>query len=504
MTPPENEKIKAILIQVKEIHKITADKDALLLDVIRDSGLSVMAPCGGKGLCRKCRVFVEDCGNVLACRHRLSAPGTILLPSLKKAARIQADAVSFTKVPPNPGPLPAVEHPFGVAVDIGTTTVVLYLLDLAEYARSDRIAFLNPQADYGQDVVSRIHYTMEHPEGLKTLQRKILAAVNDGITTLCRMHKLDPSFIVKMTFAGNTTMLHLLLGVDPKPIALAPFTPAFTEEKRLKGADLDLKMNPEGLVLVLPSVSGYVGADISAGLAATPLPAAATFSLYIDIGTNGEMALGRKDQIFCCSTAAGPAFEGAKIQCGIGGIDGAISSFRQGKYKTLGDEKPIGICGSGLIDIMAYLLEKGTISPEGRMEEDFLIEKAEDAGADHDLVITPRDVREIQLAKAAIAAGIRVLVRHAGIRLEEIEHVYLAGGFGSTIDIRSAVRIGLLPATLQSRIRAVGNTAGLGALNALKSVDFEKSVTEVVRACRYIELSGRSDFNEEYIDAMAF
>jgi uncharacterized 2Fe-2S/4Fe-4S cluster protein (DUF4445 family) len=504
MTPAEPDKLKIILIQGKEIHKAAAEKDALLLNVIRDHGLSVLAPCGGKGLCKKCRVFIDGAGNVLACRHKLADSCTVLLPSLKKSARIQADAVPLIKVLPDPGPLIPAEHPLGVAVDIGTTTVVVYLVDLESHSHMDRVAFLNPQQNYGQDVISRIHYAMEHPGGLAVLQGKIIAGVNDGVNTLCRMHKLDPLWIVKTAFVGNTTMLHLLLGVDPASIAVAPFTPSFTEEKHLKGQDLKLLMNPAGEVLILPSVSGYVGADITAGLASTPIPAAGEYSLYIDIGTNGEMALGNRDRIFCCSTAAGPAFEGAKIKCGIGGIDGAISAYQDGRYETIGHERPIGICGSGLIDIAAHLLETGAVSPEGLMAQEFVVAGKADTDTEHDIVLTPRDIREIQLAKAAIAAGIRVLARHAQIGLKAIEHVYLAGGFGSYINVHSAVKIGLLPGELKKKIKPVGNLAGLGALNALKSVDFAEKVRKLASQCQYIELSGRSDFNEEYVEAMAF
>jgi uncharacterized 2Fe-2S/4Fe-4S cluster protein (DUF4445 family) len=258
------------------------------------------------------------------------------------------------------------------------------------------------------------------------------------------------------------------------------------------------------LVITLPSVSGYVGADITAGLTASPLPLADKPSLFIDLGTNGEMAVGSRDFLLACSTAAGPAFEGARIEFGVGGIEGAIAKFRDGIFETVGNARPIGICGSGLIDIVAYLLDQGKISPEGLLEEPFTVALQAENDAGRDILLTPRDVRETQLAKGAVAAGIKVMLKEAGLTFEQLAHVYLAGGFGSFIDINSAVRIGLLPRAMQGRIISIGNSAGAGARLSLISRDFEKQVQEVTDRCRYIELSGRADFNDFFMDEMGF
>ena len=248
----------------------------------------------------------------------------------------------------------------------------------------------------------------------------------------------------------------------------------------------------------------YVGADITAGLAAVPLAESDGFSLFIDIGTNGEMALGNRETILACATAAGPAFEGARIQCGMGGVFGAIAKYADGKYETIGNQGPMGICGSGLVDIVAYLLDQGVITPEGYMEKEHVLVPAKASGTGKDIVITPRDIRETQLAKAAVAAGIKVLIEQSGRVMGDIRHVYLAGGFGNTLNIASAVRIGLIPGGLGEKVVQVGNSAGAGALLAVKSTDFESRVRGIAGMCRYIELSSRRDFNDHFMDEMHF
>ena len=224
----------------------------------------------------------------------------------------------------------------------------------------------------------------------------------------------------------------------------------------------------------------------------------------MDIGTNGEIVLGNRDIIYCCATAAGPAFEGAKITCGVGGVDGGISVYNNGYYKTIGDKTAVGICGSGLIDLIAFLLESNRIDYSGYMTEEYLVEKKEHTAVNHDIVVTQKDIREVQLAKAAIYAGIMTLIRIAGISIDQIENVYLAGGFGNYIRTASAIRIGLLPEAFNDKIIPIGNSAGTGALQALRSLEFEREIDRVLKITKYIELSMRADFNEEYLSAMHF
>lgn len=393
---------------------------------------------------------------------------------------------------------------FGLAIDIGTTTVVVFLQDLPSGKTIGVESFINPQAVYGHDVISRIHHAMEHAGGLVRLRDMVVRGINEAIEEMCRRTGISQNDIFKTTVAGNPTMLHFFLGKNPSSIACAPYKPAFTEAQRKTGKECGLRMNPAGVVLVLPSISGFVGADAVGGMAATPFFETSVFSLYIDIGTNGEIAIGNRKQMFCCSTAAGPAFEGATLHCGVGGVEGAIFSFTEGRYKTIGGCAPIGICGSGIVDVIAFLLEKEIIDHNGYMEAKYRIEKKERTATGVEIILTPGDVREVQLAKAAICAGITILAKSAGISLDAVETVYLAGAFGMFMNVENALAIGMLPHQLKDKIVSVGNAAGYGARLALCSVDFEESLGRIASKAHYIELSGREDFNEEFVKEMGF
>ena len=369
---------------------------------------------------------------------------------------------------------------------------------------SDLLLLKFAQSSYGADVITRIDYCIREEAGVQHLQSILISQINHAISKMCSENRIDKADIYLAAIVGNTIMLHILLGVNPAPISFAPYTPVFTEPKSLKGSDLKLKMHKRGIVKVLPSVSGYVGADILAGVASTDLAIRKSYTLYLDIGTNGEIVLGNKDEVQCCATAAGPAFEGAKIQCGVAAVTGAISMFDNEGYTTIDGKLPVGICGSGLIDIIAYLLDQGLIDQTGLMGEDFIIEKKENTSIEYDIVLTQKDIREVQLAKSAIYAGIHILMKEAGVSYDQIEAVYLAGGFGNYIKIESAIRIGLLPDELQGKVVSIGNGAGTGAIAALKSIAFEKEIEKVAKKTNYIELSTRLDFMETYVEAMAF
>jgi uncharacterized 2Fe-2S/4Fe-4S cluster protein (DUF4445 family) len=263
-------------------------------------------------------------------------------------------------------------------------------------------------------------------------------------------------------------------------------------------------MNRRGVVHVLPGVSGYVGADITAGIACTPLVRSKAMCLYVDIGTNGEMAVGNKDGLWCCASAAGPAFEGASIGSGVGGVEGAICSFDNGRYRTIGGTKPLGICGSGIVDIVAWLLDKGIVDRTGYMETRFVVENGARTATRRNIAVTPQDIRQIQLAKAAIAAGISILLKTAGIVIDDIESLFLAGAFGASINVKSAVAIGMIPHPLRERVVSLGNAAGTGARSAVRSKKFEASVERIAAMARYVELSGREDFNEEFVGGLGF
>jgi uncharacterized 2Fe-2S/4Fe-4S cluster protein (DUF4445 family) len=507
---------------------ISAPAGTRLIDVLREHETATISVCGGRGTCKKCLVSVGKQGLMLACRYIvehdievtilppartriLESDGGVLKSVACNSGITMTSAGGMVKVRNNgriiarhvrtAGETPV---PYGVAIDIGTTTVVIYLEDLASGTTAGVESFVNPQAAVGSDVVSRIHFVMEQKRGVIQLQHSIVTAINHAIGKACSTACIKPDDIYKLTVAGNPTMLHLLLGIDPSPIACAPYAPVFTKAKTATALALGLNANPGAAVAVLPSIAGYVGADVVAGIASTPMTESEAFSLYIDIGTNGEMALGNRDSIFCCASAAGPAFEGARIKCGVGGVEGAICSYENGGYATVGGLPPIGICGSGIVDIVARLLDKGVIDARGFMASDFVVEYGRNTGCGSDIVLTPADVREVQLAKAAIASGIAILIKHAGIRTGDIEQVYLAGAFGNFMNVASAGRIGMIPRDFAAEVVGVGNAAGTGARLALRSREFERSLQRIVDVSEYIELSGRSDFNDEFVEAMSF
>jgi uncharacterized 2Fe-2S/4Fe-4S cluster protein (DUF4445 family) len=534
--PMENSTIKntgQVLISVTVRNRssdtvINAAAGVSLLEVLLEHGLAVTAECGGRGTCKKCLVRVQKQGLIQACRYVLEHDIKVILPMPPRTSILESSDGPVKQVGGDSGITMTqdlgtvtvcydggmIAHhantaqnppvPYGVAVDIGTTTVVVYLEDLAARKTVAVESFVNPQAFAGSDVVSRINFAMEHETGLALLQQCIVTAINKAVDKACTAAHVSPGMIFKLTVVGNPTMLHLLLGVDPAPIARAPYVPLFTEAKTQRASMLGLTINPGAVVMTLPLVAGYVGADVIAGIASTPMMDTESFSLYIDIGTNGEMALGNRDVIFCCASAAGPAFEGARIRCGVSGIAGAICSYEDGSYTTIGGLAPVGICGSGVVDIVARLLDRGIIDADGFMESDVCIERSENTGHNRDIVLTPADVREVQLAKAAIASGIKILIKQSGVRTEDIGRVYLAGAFGNYMRIASAARIGMMPPELVPKVVCVGNAAGTGACLALRSREFERSLKRIVDRATYIELSGRPDFNDIFIEEMAF
>lgn len=417
-----------------------------------------------------------------------------------------------------------------IAIDIGTTTIAAYLLDSNTGETLDTISGLNSQKIFGADVISRIEYSMQGDGKLELLQKKILTQISDLCILLAEKNNISRENIYSIILAGNTTMLHLFYGIDPAGIAVAPFIPGFLDAMNVSSSAFrDFPINCK--IYSLPSISGYVGADIVSGILATNMHEKDEFSLLIDIGTNGEIVFGNKDKLYCCSTAAGPAFEGAHISCGLGGITGAVDSAvienNLVKISTIGNGKAIGICGSGIIDIVAVLLKSGLVDFTGRiLDEDetrddrattllkkikvdknesaFLIAGASESGNGENIVFTQGDIREVQLAKAAISAGILSLLNKAGRSVSDVDHLYIAGGFGSFISKKSASAIGLFPDELLTKTESVGNTAGLGALSCAFSEENFIIAKEIAKKTEYIELSSDSLFNMKYMEEMVF
>lgn len=497
--------IDLIVHHQDEIITIKTEGNDSLLGVLRENGFEVFAPCGGNGTCGKCKVWQIGEGSITACVHHVTDSLEIILPNIKEAKILSDQHKHSLSVPFNPGPSSVLSYlPHGIAIDLGTTSLVFYLLNLVTGSVVETRTALNPQAQFGGDVISRISYASEKKGGLQELQKVILDAINDQLDHFVKFTQITSDEIVKVTVSGNTTMLHLLLGVDPLSIALAPFTPKFTDEQRLSGKELNLHCHESAEIQLLPSISAYIGADIVSGIASIkPSEDRATY-LFMDLGTNGELALITEGEIICCATAAGPALEGAKISCGMGALEGAISAFDQSGYTVLGDAAPAGICGSGLIDIVAHLIDNNLVTTEGLLEEEFMVATSDQSENRKAISITQQDIREVQLAKSAIASGIKILMKEANLSDKDIDTVFLAGGFGNYINVESAMKIGLISPEFKGKIVALGNTSGTGAVLALKSIQFDSVIADILKRSRYIELSGYDDFALDFAMNMMF
>ena len=442
------------------------------------AGLRPDAPCGGKGTCGKCRVILDG-QEVLACRQMVHRDMTVYTHQ-ETVAKILTEGL---RVPVCPDGTDA----YALAFDIGTTTVVAYLLDGRTGALLARESCINPQGQYGADVISRIQYTLKDDSG--AMSACIRSAMSALAARAAAAAGIQPEQITACAIVGNTAMHHLLLNIDPRPLVTPPYMPGVSEALEKNGAR------------ILPNIAGFVGGDTVGCMVATRFDRLEELSLLIDIGTNGEMVLGNARRRIACSTAAGPAFEGAKISCGMRGAEGAVDhvSLKDGKITchTIGGTAPKGLCGSGLLDLVAVLLDMGIIDESGRME-------GRQYRLCDNVVLTQKDVREVQLAKAAIRAGIELLAEKMGARVADIRRVYLAGAFGNYMDPASACRIGMIPSVLLDRIVPIGNAAGEGArLCALSRTEFEYS-RKLAAETDFLELASLPQFQDCYVDALEF
>ena len=398
------------------------------------------------------------------------------------------------------------------AFDIGTTTIAGYLLDSEDGRMLAVESRMNPQAQYGADVIMRANYALEH--GTDVLSRCIREAVNEMLGVLAGDAGISREDIFQVCIVGNTCMHHLFLGISPASLVHAPYTPAVSERLVLNAGDYGLDVQRKAELIMLPDIAGYVGADTCGCLLALRQDQKDEISLMIDIGTNGEMVLGNRNRLVICSTAAGPAFEGAKIECGMRGAAGAVDhvKYENGKwdYTTVGNQPAVGLCGSGLIDLVAGLLDAGMLDENGALSSGqekqgvFMLVPLEQAGNERGVYLTQKDIGEVQLAKAAIAAGIQMLMKRLGITEEEICSVYIAGAFGNYMDPVSAGKIGLLPAALVKKVKPVGNAAGEGAKIALVNEREMLEMDELVGKIDFVELAASGDFQDYFIDELGF
>lgn len=535
----------------------TTDKTTIL-EYCRSHGIAgIETPCGGKGTCGKCKVTVIKpyYKDVLACQTKICDGMEIIVGKKESTgtgtgtagqdiqtasnARYSIDKEDSMVVLTNGG---SISEKFNehvnrnvvlnedtlAACDIGTTTVVCYLIDKETGQIISTRSGANPQRSFGADVLSRIDAAARADDndkangGLQMMQTQIVSLLNGWISEM--LTECGRTKVSRFSVAGNTVMCHLLMGISPEKLGKAPFMPDEYFGREFNPLDIGLE-NCQTMI-IFPAVSGFVGGDITAGMMETVN--CNELTLYLDIGTNGEMALGKGDRYVCCATAAGPAFEGAQIELGMPASKGAVDKVwlegRRIKYSVIGNDRPVGLCGSGLIDALAVLLKAGIIDENGtilsgqelpilfrsyvfEVEAEETAQSTESSLAVHiapGVYITQEDIRKLQLAKGAIAAGIEVLFKEYGCTPCNIDVLTFAGGFGNYIDKASAAAIGLFPQELLDKAKEVGNAAGNGAVSAALSQEAWERALEISGNMRYIELASYPHFNEMYVEHMNF
>ena len=402
---------------------------------------------------------------------------------------------------------------FALAFDLGTTTVVANLLDLETGLPAAVRSMLNRQQPFGADVISRISAVMMDPDALGRLRDRAHETLAELAAEVLAEGGVEPAEVYEIVVTGNVTMIQIALGIDPEPLSMAPFTVAARRLPQAAASDFGVLVHPRAPAVLFPALGAYVGPDIVAGVLATGLTLDRRVRLFIDVGTNSEIVLGSSSQALACAAPAGPAFEAAQIRCGMRAEDGAIEGVRirdgEVELTVIGDVEPVGLCGSGLVDAVAELVGAGVLDHSGRFvagSSDRLGKLGEETVfhlADG-VFLSQRDVRELQFAKASIATGWSILCHDLGVAPEEISQVLLAGSFGSYLSPSSAVRIGLVPKLPLTRIVSAGNVAGEGAKIAALSVQERAAAAAVLDEVEYVELSGRADFNDLFVDQLAF
>lgn len=413
---------------------------------------------------------------------------------------------------------------YGIAVDIGTTSVVVYLVDLTSAQVVDTAAEYNKQIACGEDIISRIVYARK-PGGLEHLQRLVIQTINELIAQICQRQNINPDEIYMMTAAGNTTMIHLFLGLWPEPIRLEPYIPTIRHPLPVKASEIGVDINPEATIDCLPSVGSYVGADITAGVLSSGIFSTDKLTLFLDIGTNGEMVLGNFDWLISCACSAGPAFEGAGVESGMRATAGAIEEVwinarnYEATWRTIGDLPPEGLCGSGIISLLAEMFITGVMDKSGRINlslptkrvrvgphgpEYVVAWKEETRYGEKDIVITEVDISNLLRAKAAIYAGFRTLARAVGVQIADVEQILIGGAFGKYLNVEKAIQIGMLPDMPWDHFKFLGNTSALGAYICLVCPDMREKVVEIAEKMTYLELSADNTFTEEFTSALFF
>lgn len=479
--------------------KISVSRGVPLIDVLHEYGVEF--PCGGKGTCGRCKIRLLE-GDLdadpvqvqkleklgldktwrLACFCRVESDITIEISQFEEIILADNTAFEFQS-----------RKGFGIAVDVGTTTIVTQLLDLHTSFVLDAVTSLNPQVKYGSDLISRIQSCLDGEQD--RMQKLIRHKVGEMIRAMQKRHRVD---IVKVVLVGNTAMHHIFSGLDVQPLSCYPFESPHQGMQQFSPAQLNWELPDDAVIQFYPSIGSFVGSDILAGIAATKMADQEQYTILIDLGTNGEIVLGNRDRIICASTAAGPAFEGAKISQGMRAVTGAISSVWSENGKpvshVIGNVPAKGICGSGLIDAMAVLLSQGQIGSFGEIN----------SGKDHiplarSVYLTQQDIREFQLAKAALATGVQILLNQMKISMYEVGQVYIAGGFGHFLNLQHVIQTGLIETTVEKMVK-MGNTALIGAKMFL--FQDESFVREILEKSKHMNLEADPDFQDIFIEKM--
>ena len=523
---------KVFTIQVR-------DKQSIL-EALMEADHGFSAVCGGKGKCGKCKIKVLEgylpastsdkeyfsetqlqAGMRLSCKAFPTEPVSVEVNFKREADfqvlteyaagslagasqnRLQDNAQKPDETVRDSA---AIDEKYGMAIDIGTTTIAVQLLSLTTGACISTYTTVNHQRSFGADVISRIKASTEGKK--KELQLSVQQDLIQGIHYVVEQAGVIAEQVQEIIIAGNTTMIHLLMGYDCKSLGEYPFTPVNIEPIESNYREIFEDDFLSARVRIVPGISTFVGGDITAGLYSCSMDEQDTYSLLIDLGTNGEMALGNKDKMIVTSTAAGPAFEGGNITWGVGSLEGAIAGVKiedgKAQVRTIGDKAPIGICGTGVIETVAELIRAELVDETGCLDDDYFDDGFPLAVTENgeEIVFTQQDVREIQLAKAAVRAGIETLFLRYGIEKEQVAHVYLAGGFGFKLDCRKAIEIGMIPAEFADKVEAVGNSSLGGAIKSLLNQNGWQRMAAIGRKSQEINLSADKDFNQFYMDCM--
>ncbi|MBR3715487.1 MAG: DUF4445 domain-containing protein [Clostridia bacterium] len=466
------------IISGGSIKTVNAEKGTPLSKILKENDTAAEHPCGGLGICKKCTVTVNG-KEELSCRYIVEDDITVVLPEKQNIVSVSGARESGR-----------LTENVCLCLDIGTTTLALAIVSLDEKSVVKIVTRSNPQRAFGADVISRIDYCRKN--GVNDLHRTIVDAVNAMIDELL-VGEFAGAKTEKLYVAGNTTMLHLFFGVDCSSLGESPYTPAFLDGKDISAGNIGIVRVSE--IISLPNLSAFVGADIVAGLNYVGLPESGKYNLLIDLGTNAEVVMFTENKFLCTTAAAGPCFEGANISCGMSAVEGAIYAYEEGgKYAVIGNKEARGMCATGLIDVICELVKDGTIEDSGYMED-------EEFEISDKVSLSGEDVRQFQLAKSAVYSAVLSLMKIGGVSFDDIEKMYVSGGFSAKMKIDNAVYVGLLPKELKDRFSPINNSSLLGTVKfALENSD----LSSISASSKYIDLSANPIFSELFIENMFF